>query len=30
MKTAAIVDLRNVYRPDEMARRGIAYASIGR
>ncbi len=30
MKTPAIVDLRNVYRPDEMARRGIAYASIGR
>ena len=30
MKTAAIADLRNVYRPDEMARRGIAYASIGR
>jgi UDPglucose 6-dehydrogenase len=30
MQTAAIVDLRNVYRPDEMARRGIAYASIGR
>ena len=30
MKTAAIVDLRNVYRPDEMARRGIAYVSVGR
>ena len=30
MKTPAIADLRNVYRPDEMARRGIAYASIGR
>ena len=30
MATPAIVDLRNVYRPDEMARRGIAYASIGR
>jgi UDPglucose 6-dehydrogenase len=30
MKTAAIADLRNVYRPDEMARRGIAYAGIGR
>jgi UDPglucose 6-dehydrogenase len=30
MKTAAIVDLRNVYRPDEMARRGIAYSSVGR
>jgi UDPglucose 6-dehydrogenase len=30
MATPAIVDLRNVYRPDEMARRGIAYTSIGR
>jgi UDPglucose 6-dehydrogenase len=30
MKTPAIVDLRNVYRPDEMARRGIAYVSVGR
>ncbi|GGE21938.1 UDP-glucose 6-dehydrogenase [Polymorphobacter glacialis] len=30
MATPAIVDLRNIYRPDEMARRGISYASIGR
>ena len=30
MKTAAIADLRNVYRPEEMARRGIAYVSVGR
>ncbi len=30
MKTAAIADLRNVYRPDEMARRGIEYVSVGR
>jgi UDPglucose 6-dehydrogenase len=30
MKTPAIADLRNVYRPEEMARRGIAYTSIGR
>ena len=30
MTTPAIVDLRNVYRPDEMKRRGIAYASVGR
>jgi UDPglucose 6-dehydrogenase len=30
MTTPAIVDLRNVYRPDEMARRGIAYVSVGR
>jgi UDPglucose 6-dehydrogenase len=25
-----IVDLRNIYRPDEMRRRGFVYASIGR
>jgi UDPglucose 6-dehydrogenase len=30
MKTPAIADLRNIYRPDEMARRGIDYVSIGR
>ena len=30
MATPVVVDLRNVYRPDEMARRGIAYSSIGR
>ena len=30
MKTPALVDLRNVYRPEDMARRGIAYTSIGR
>ena len=30
MKTPAIADLRNVYRPDEMARRSIAYVSVGR
>jgi UDPglucose 6-dehydrogenase len=30
MATPAIVDLRNVYRAEDMARRGIAYASIGR
>ena len=30
MKTPAIADLRNVYRPEEMARRGIAYVSVGR
>ncbi|KAB7644420.1 UDP-glucose dehydrogenase family protein [Polymorphobacter fuscus] len=30
MKTPALVDLRNVYRPEEMARRGITYSSIGR
>lgn len=30
MKRKAIVDLRNVYNPDEMARAGFAYSSIGR
>jgi len=30
MKTANIVDLRNIYRPDEMAQLGYRYASLGR
>ena len=30
MATPVVVDLRNVWRPDEMARRGIAYSSVGR
>jgi UDPglucose 6-dehydrogenase len=30
MTTPVVVDLRNVWRPDEMARRGIAYTSVGR
>ena len=30
MRGPLIVDLRNIYRPDEMARRGFAYVSIGR
>ncbi|UAJ11448.1 UDP-glucose dehydrogenase family protein [Glacieibacterium megasporae] len=30
MAHPVLVDLRNVYRPDEMARRGIAYTSVGR
>ncbi|MBE7731976.1 UDP-glucose dehydrogenase family protein [Devosia faecipullorum] len=30
MKSAVLVDLRNVYRYDEVARHGFAYASIGR
>jgi UDPglucose 6-dehydrogenase len=30
MAHAVLIDLRNVYRPDEMARRGIAYTSVGR
>ena len=30
MKTPALVDLRNIYRPDDVRGRGIKYASIGR
>ena len=30
MAQPVLVDLRNVYRPDEMARRGFAYEGIGR
>lgn len=30
MKAPVMVDLRNVYRPDEMAKRGFTYASVGR
>lgn len=30
MSGSTIVDLRNVYRPDEVARRGFSYFSIGR
>ena len=30
MHTPVIVDLRNVYRPDEMRRLGFSYSSIGR
>ena len=30
MKTANIVDLRNIYRPDEMAQLGYRYVSLGR
>ncbi|MBB4051389.1 UDPglucose 6-dehydrogenase [Devosia subaequoris] len=30
MKTPVFVDLRNVYRPHEMARHGFSYVSIGR
>jgi len=30
MRGVAVVDLRNIYRPEEMRRRGFAYSSIGR
>jgi len=30
MRQPVIVDLRNIYRPDEMARNGFTYVSIGR
>jgi UDPglucose 6-dehydrogenase len=30
MAHPVLVDLRNVYRPDEMARRGFTYSSVGR
>jgi UDPglucose 6-dehydrogenase len=30
LKTPVLVDLRNVYDPEEMARRGIVYSSVGR
>jgi len=30
METAVLVDLRNVYRPEEVARHGFRYTSIGR
>jgi UDPglucose 6-dehydrogenase len=30
MKSPVIVDLRNIYLPDEMARRGFTYESVGR
>ena len=30
MRQPVIVDLRNVYRPEEMAERGFAYESVGR
>jgi UDPglucose 6-dehydrogenase len=29
MARAVVVDLRNIYRPDEMARHGFTYASVG-
>ncbi len=30
LRQPVVVDLRNVYRPDEMARHGLAYTGIGR
>jgi UDPglucose 6-dehydrogenase len=30
MVQPVIVDLRNIYRPDEMAEHGFKYASVGR
>ena len=30
MESPVIVDLRNIYRPDEMAQRGFTYESVGR
>ncbi len=30
LKAPVVVDLRNIYRPDEMARLGFAYTSVGR
>ena len=30
MKSPVIVDLRNIYLPDEMAQRGFLYESVGR
>jgi UDPglucose 6-dehydrogenase len=30
MKSPVVVDLRNIYRPDEMAAKGFRYSSVGR
>ncbi|WP_234941748.1 UDP binding domain-containing protein, partial [Ensifer adhaerens] len=30
MKEPVLVDLRNIYRPDEVAKHGFVYASVGR
>jgi UDPglucose 6-dehydrogenase len=30
LKSPVVVDLRNIYRPDEMARNGFTYISVGR
>jgi UDPglucose 6-dehydrogenase len=30
MKGDVVVDLRNIYKPEDMAARGFAYESVGR
>jgi UDPglucose 6-dehydrogenase len=30
LASPVVIDLRNIYRPDEMAAAGLAYVSIGR
>jgi hypothetical protein len=30
MKSPIVIDLRNIYSPDDMARYGFSYTSIGR
>jgi UDPglucose 6-dehydrogenase len=30
LKTPVLVDLRNIYRPDEMRAKGFTYVSVGR
>jgi UDPglucose 6-dehydrogenase len=30
MRAPVVIDLRNIYRPEEMRRRGFSYTSIGR
>jgi UDPglucose 6-dehydrogenase len=30
LKSPTVVDLRNVYKPDDMAKRGFKYYSVGR
>ena len=30
LKTPIVIDLRNIYRPDEMKAKGFTYVSVGR
>jgi UDPglucose 6-dehydrogenase len=30
MRTPTVVDLRNIYRPEDLVKRGFSYLSIGR